>query len=178
MNDLENTPLLNDDMEIRLWEFIDGLADAGQRSVIETLIKENREWRMKYEELLELNQSINLAELDQPSLRFTKNVMEEISRLQIAPAAKTYINGKVIFGIAAFFITVIVGFLVYAFSQIKWSGNNSDTTLGIDFTSIDYSAIFSNNFVNAFMMLNVLLGLMLFDRYLSNRKKEMMEGKV
>jgi hypothetical protein len=178
MNDLENTPLLNDDMEIRLWEFIDGLADASQRSVIENLIKENREWRLKYEELLDLHQSINLAELDQPSLRFTKNVMEEISKLHIAPAAKTYINSKVIFGIAAFFITVIVGFLVYAISQIEWSGSPSDTTLGIDFTSIDYSAIFSNNFVNAFLMLNVLLGLMLFDRYLSNKKKEMMEGKV
>ena len=179
MNDLENTPLLNDDMETRLWEFIDGLSDASQRSVIEELIKENAEWRLKYNELLELHQSINLVELEQPSLRFTKNVIEEISRLHISPAAKTYINSKVIFGIAAFFITVIVGFLIYALSQIKWSsGTNSDSAFGVDFSNIDYSAIFSNNFVNAFMMLNVLLGLMLFDRYLSNKKKEMMEGKA
>lgn len=179
MNDLENSTHLNDEMESRLWEFIDGLADASQRSVIEQLINENALWRVKYHELLDLHQSINLVELEQPSLRFTKNVMEEISKLHITPAAKTYINSKVIFGISAFFITVIIGFLVYAISQVKWSsGTNSDSTFGFDLTSVDYSAIFSNNFVNAFLMLNVLLGLMLFDRYLSNKKKEMMEGKA
>jgi hypothetical protein len=178
MNDLENIPHLNDEMEGRLWEFIDGMADASQRSVIEQLIQENAAWRIKYQELLELHQSINMVELEQPSLRFTKNVMEEISRLHIAPAAKNYINSKVIFGIAAFFITVIVGFLVYAISQVKWSAaSDSKSAYGIDLTNVDYSAIFSNNFVNAFMMLNVLLGLMLLDRYLSNKKKEMMEGQ-
>jgi hypothetical protein len=179
MNDLENSPLLNDDMESRLWEFIDGMADASQRSVIEELIRENAAWKIKYQELLELHQSINLIELEQPSLRFTKNVMEEISKLHIAPAAKTYINSKVIFGIAAFFITIIIGFVVYALAQVNWSAaSDSKSSLGFDLTNVDYSVIFSNTFVNAFMMLNVILGLMLFDRYLSNKKKEMMEGKA
>lgn len=179
MNDLENSPLLNDDMESRLWEFIDGMADASQRSVIEELIRENAAWKLKYQELLELHQSINLIELEQPSLRFTKNVMEEISKLHIAPAAKTYINSKVIFGIAAFFITIIIGFVVYALAQVNWSAaSDAKSSLGFDLTNVDYSVIFSNTFVNAFMMLNVILGLMLFDRYLSNKKKEMMEGKA
>lgn len=179
MNDLENSPLLNDDMESRLWEFIDGMADASQRSVIEELIRENAAWKIKYQELLELHQSINLIELEQPSLRFTKNVMEEISKLHIAPAAKTYINSKVIFGIAAFFITIIIGFVVYALAQVNWSAaSDAKSSLGFDLTNVDYSVIFSNTFVNAFMMLNVILGLMLFDRYLSNKKKEMMEGKA
>jgi hypothetical protein len=179
MNDPENSTHLNDEMESRLWEFIDGMEDSSQRSVIEQLINDNAQWRVKYHELLDLHQSINLVELEQPSLRFTKNVMEEISKLHINPAAKSYINSKVIFGIGAFFITVIVGFLVYALSQIKWStGTDSNSAFGYDLTSVDYSAIFSNNFVNAFLMLNVLLGLMLLDRYLSNRKKEMMEGNA
>ena len=179
MNDLENSTNLNEEMEGRLWEFIDGMADASQGSVIEQLINENALWRAKYHELLELHQSINLVELEQPSLRFTKNVMEEISKLHICPAAKTYINSKVIFGISAFFVTVIIGFLGYAISQVNWStGENSNSAFGFDLTSVDYSAIFSNNFVNAFLMLNVLLALMLFDRYLSNNKKEMMEGKA
>ena len=179
MNDLENSTNLNEEMEGRLWEFIDGMADASQRSVIEQLIKDNAEWRAKYHELLELHQSINLVELEQPSLRFTKNVMEEISKLHIAPAAKSYINSKVIFGISAFFITVIIGFLGYAISQINWSsGEKSNSAFGFDLTSVDYSAIFNNNFVNAFLMLNVILGLMLLDRYLSNKKKEMLEGRA
>jgi hypothetical protein len=177
MNGVENSELMNSDMESRLWGFIDGMAEPKERSAIEQLIAENTAWRIKYEELTELHQSINLVELDQPSMRFTKNVMEEISKLSIAPAAKNYINSKVIFGIGGFFGTVLLAFLVYAISQIRWTdASDSGSAFGFDLTKADYSAIFSNSFVNAFMMVNVILGLMLFDRFLENKKKTMMEG--
>ena len=139
------------------------------------LIAENVVWKQRYHELLDLHQSINLIELEQPSLRFTKNVMEEIARYQIAPATKKYINNKIIWGIALFFGTLIIGFLIYGISQINWAaGTDSQSTIGIDFTQVDYSRVFNNNFVNIFMMLNIVLGLMLLDRYLNNRKKAMM----
>jgi len=112
------------------------------------------------------------TELEQPSMRFTKNVMEEIAKYHIAPATKKYINQKIIWGIAAFFITMIVGFLVYAISQIDWLAGSTESGIGIDFTLVDYSRMFNNSFVNAFMMLNVILGLMLFDRYLDMKKKQ------
>ena len=32
--------------------------------------------------------------------------------------------------------------------------------------------MFNNNLMNVFMMLNVVLGLILFDRYLSNKKSK------
>jgi regulatory protein YycI of two-component signal transduction system YycFG len=35
--------------------------------------------------------------------------------------------------------------------------------------------MFNNTFVNVFMMLNVVLGLMLLDRYLDRKKKELMK---
>ena len=142
---------------------------------MEKLIAENVVWKQRYHELLDLHQSINLIELEQPSLRFTKNVMEEIARYQIAPATKKYINNKIIWGIALFFGTLIIGFLIYGISQINWAaGTDSQSTIGIDFTQVDYSRVFNNNFVNIFMMLNIVLGLMLLDRYLNNRKKAMM----
>lgn len=157
-------------MELRLWEYIDGLSE--EPSVIETLIAENALWKAKYAELLDIHQLVKATELEEPSLRFTRNVMEEIARLQIAPATKKYINTKIIWGIAAFFFTIIVGFLTYGFSQINWSSGSSATSpLGVDFTSVDYSKMFNNNFVNLFMMLNVILALMLLDRYLNWKKK-------
>ena len=75
-------------------------------------------------------------------------------------------------GIAAFFISMIVGFLIYAIAQVDWSEGTSDAGIGIDFTKIDYSKMFNNNLMNVFMMLNVVLGLILFDRYLSNKKSK------
>src|SRR5678816_37418 len=96
------------DIEVRLWEYIDGLSSNEEKTVIEKLVSENAEWKAKYHELLEVHQSLNLVELEEPSLRFTKNVMEEIAKYQIAPATKTYINSKMIWGIGIFFITCLL----------------------------------------------------------------------
>lgn len=165
-----------EEIEIRLWEYIDGLSEASEKSAIEKLIEENTLWRAKYHELLEVHQSLNLVELEEPSLRFSRNVMEEIAKYHIAPATKEYINKKIIWGIAAFFITVIFAFVVYGISQIDWSAASTPgNSLGIDFSEVDYGQMFNNNFVNGFMMLNVILGLMLLDRYLTNKKHKLME---
>src|SRR3954465_9654687 len=95
------------EMEQRLWEYIDGISPIEERSVVETLIRENAQWRTLYQELLQVHQSLTDIDLEQPSMRFTKNVMEEIAKHHIAPATKAYINKKVIWGIAAFFILSI-----------------------------------------------------------------------
>ena len=71
------------------------------------------EWKNKYHELLDVHQLMKTSGLEQPSMRFTKNVLEEIAKLHIAPATKNYINNKIIWGIGAFFITLIAGFIVY-----------------------------------------------------------------
>jgi hypothetical protein len=160
------------DMEARLWNYIDGFANQEEKSIIGKLIAEQESWSRKYRELMEVHQVLQQSELEQPSMRFTRNVMEEIAKYHIAPATKQYINRKVIWGITGFFVILIVGFIVYGFNQINWSeGADPNQTLGIDFNKVDYSKMFSNTFVNLFMMLNVVLGLMLFDRYLENRKK-------
>ena len=174
--DAVNSSHGDDAMDLRLWDYIDGIADEKERSVIEKLIEENAAWRSKYQDLLEVHELVQATELEQPSLRFTKNVMEEISRLQITPAAKKYLNNKIIWGIGFFFITMIVGFLIYGIAQIDWSATrDAKSTLGIDLDKVDYGKIFNNTFVNIFMMMNVVLGLFLLERYLSNRNKKLME---
>ena len=157
--------------EERLWDYIDGIASVAETTTIAALIESNAEWRAQYGELLEVQQLLASSELEEPSMRFTKNVMEEITKLHIAPATKTYINKNIIRGLAIFFITLIVGFLAYGFGQIDWTveGNSN---LPVDLTKVDYSKMFSNDIVNAFMMINVILGLFLFDRYLANKRKQ------
>ena len=159
-------------IEERLWDFIDGLSSPQEKSAVEQLIENNIEWSSKYKELLEVQQMMSDAtELDAPSLRFTQNVMEQIAQFQIAPATKSYINNKIIYGIGGFFLTLIIGFVIYAISQLKSAPASGSSPL-IDMSNIDYSKVFNNNFVNAFMMLNVVLGLALFDMYLNNKKKQ------
>lgn len=170
-----HTPFEQED-EARLWEYIDGTGEPSERSAIEKLVSENALWREKYSELLELHQMMQSSELEEPSLRFTRNIMEEISRLHIAPAAKTYINNKVIWAIGGSLIAMIVGFLVYGIGQINWSEGSSSSSKSFDFSQIDYSRMFNNNLMNAFMMVNIVLGLIFLDRYLANRRNKFIEN--
>jgi len=162
---------LNEEMEARLWAYIDGIAAPQELSAIEGLIATQAAWRARYHELLHLHEALGSLELEEPSLRFTRNVMEEIARAQIAPAANKYINNRIIWGIALFFILSFLGFLVYGFAQLDWSAAaDSKGTLGINFEKVDYSRMFNNDLLNIVMMTNVILALMLLDRYLSKKK--------
>lgn len=171
-----NPPLGAGNIEERLWNFIDGTASASEKTVIEKLLASNAEWKAVYTELLQVNELLKSSELEEPSMRFTKNVMEEISKLHIAPATKSYINKKIIWAIGLFFITLIVGFLIYGFGQMDWSAGEESTISKninkVDFSKIGFSKVFNNSWVNAFMMINVVLGLVLLDNYLSNKRKE------
>ncbi|MFN2440883.1 MAG: hypothetical protein ABR503_16885 [Chitinophagaceae bacterium] len=173
-NSPQNAGQANENMQARLWDYIDGFSEQNETAAVMKLIDENAEWRARYHELLEVHQMILATELETPSMRFTKNVMDEITKNHIAPATKNYINKNIIRSIAFFFITLIVGFILYGISQIDWDAGSSSTS-GIDFSQVDYSRVFNNTFVNIFMMLNILLGLMLLDRYLSAKKKKQFE---
>src|SRR5688572_13237592 len=115
-----NSPLGARDEE-RLWDYIDGVSTMEEVTVISELVTKDEAWRAKYRELLEVQRLLQSSELEEPSLRFTRNVMEEIGKLHIAPATKTYINKNIIRGLAIFFLTLIVGFLVYGFGQVDWT---------------------------------------------------------
>jgi len=167
-------------MEERLWDYIDGLSSPDEKSAVETLIARNIEWLRKYKELLNIHQTMQEAELDAPSLRFSKNVMEEIARLQVAPATKTYINKNIIRSIGAFFLTLIAGFLVYCLGQFKWSGSGSsssvlpryDLDLDAKMRTFNWSRIFSSAYTSVFVLVLVILGLVMLDMYLQRKKQQ------
>ncbi|MBC7851690.1 MAG: hypothetical protein H7Y31_18245 [Chitinophagaceae bacterium] len=163
------------DMEARLWDYIDGNSSAEERGFVEKLIESNQQWKLRYQELLDVNQLLaGSLELDAPSLRFTKNVMEEISKYTIAPATKSYIDKKIIWGIAIFFFTMIFGFLVYMLGQIDWSAaTGSEKIIPQNLKNIEWSKYFNNTYTNIFLMVNTILGLMLLDMYLGKKKKQL-----
>ena len=165
---------LQQNIEQQLWSYIDGSSSFEERAKVEGLIQSNLEWKNKYHELLEIHQLVSSSDLEQPSMRFTKNVMEQIAQFHIAPATKNYINKKIIWGITGFFLALILVFLIYGFAQVDWtSSTDSKSTIDLSrLSEVDYSRIFNNTFVNVFMMVNVLLGLALLDRVLANKRKK------
>ncbi len=159
-----------ENIEVRLWDYIDGNSSAEEINIIEKLLSDDEEWKEAYKEILSMQQMLTSSELEQPSLRFTKNVMDKISDYNLAPAAN-YINKKIIWAIGISFIILIGSFLIYAFTQINWSAS-SKSNLYFDFKTIDLSRFFNSNYINLFLMANVVLGLMLLDRFLASRKNQ------
>jgi len=165
-------------IEERLWDYIDGLGSPEERSAIQTLIAENIEWQHKYKELLNVHQLMNDTELETPSMRFTKNVMEEIARYHVAPATKTYINKNIIRSIGAFFLTLITGFLIYCLGQFKWSAPSTSSSfvphIGLEneMKKVDWSRFFNSAYTNVFILVLVVLGLVMLDMYLQRKKQQ------
>jgi len=162
-------------IEERLWEYIDGLCSAEDRLFIDELIATNQEWKTKYSELLELQNLLShQLELDEPSMRFTQNIMEAISKHHIAPAAKSYINKKIVWGIAGFFICSIIGLFIAGIAQMEWPASTTPDAPWFDLSklsNVNFGSFFNNTYTTIFMMINVVLGLVLLDMYL-NRKKQ------
>jgi hypothetical protein len=119
-------------MDERLWDFIDGNCEPAEKATIEELLATNLDWQRTYRELLNMQQLLDSSGLDAPSLRFTKTVMEKIAQFQVAPATQSYINKNIIRGIGAFFLTMILGLVIYFLEQVKWTtaaGDDSSSRL-------------------------------------------------
>jgi len=160
----------------RLWDYIDGFCSQEEKGFVEALIATQQEWRDKYHALLEVHQLMQQSlDLEEPSLRFSQNVMEEIALHKIAPAAKTYIDKRIIYGIGLFFMVMLTGFLLYGIGQINWTAGEGATGSWwnkISFPKIEWGLFFNNTYVKVFMMVNAVLGLMLLDMYLERKKKQ------
>lgn len=164
-------------IEEQLWSYIDGSTTEAEKNFVEQMLATHSQWNTKYKEQLELHKILmNETELEQPSLRFTKNVMDGIAGMKPKQATNTYINKYIIRSIAAFFVITISALLIYSFSQINWTASTGNTLLlpfdtkNIQLPNYDLSKLFNTTTLNILMMITVVLGLMLFDGFLTRKK--------
>jgi hypothetical protein len=167
--------LMDQEMEKRIWEFIDGHCNNVEKTFILQQLAENPVWQSKYTELVSVHEMLQKESLEMPSLRFTKNVMEKIAQYQVAPATKNYINKNVIRGISAFFLIMIGGLFIYFVGQIHWSSTSTGTILpaySLDAGKLNWGKMLNNSYVNIFIGISAILGLILMDKYLQTKKNQ------
>ena len=172
--------VMDQEMEHRIWEYIDGRCSPSEKAAIVQNLADDPVWKNKFIELTVIHELLQKEELDMPSMRFTKNVMEEISRYQVAPATKNYINKNVIRGISSFFLVMIVGLIIYFLGQIHWNSNSTSNlvpTLNLYADKLNWSKLLNNTYVNIFIGINAMLALILLDKYMQGRKKDRHSGE-
>ena len=147
------------DTEQMIWEYIDGSCDEPTKEQVQQKLNTDVQWRNLYDELLLLHKSISTdMEAEQPSLRFTKNVMGMIAADVIVRQSKNYFNPIIIQSISFVLIASIIFLLAYAFSTANWN----------ETTAMKY---YNSSTLHAFLWVNIILGLVLIDRIVNHNKK-------
>lgn len=156
-------------MEEILWNYIDGNCTPEEQKIITALITEDESYRMKYQELVNLNKSLSSMELDEPSMAFTYNVMETIRTEHAQVPLKAAINKRIIIGIAVFFVTTILALLIFIFANAKLTAPALSTGMAVNFKmpAIDFNK--AKTLVQGFVFFDVVVALYLLDAYLRKR---------
>ncbi|WP_316830315.1 hypothetical protein [Pedobacter aquatilis] len=103
-------------IEQQLWDYIDGNLDETQRKSIEEKIENDVSVKLQYEELLSVNLVFSEMGLDEPSMSFTRKVMDNIALQPVPVSLKIKVDNRIVFSITAFFvlsITAILGYILY-----------------------------------------------------------------
>jgi len=159
-------------IEEKLWNYIDGNCSPGEQKAIGLLIASDEAYRLKYQELLNLNKEISGIALDEPPMAFTYNVMEAIRTEQARQPLKAAINKRIITGITAFFVITLLALLVYAFASVQWSSVHVPSGISSGLKLPDARSFFTKPVIQVFFFFDVILGLFLFDSYLRRKKTE------
>jgi hypothetical protein len=179
-NSLIKRNRMDQEMEKLIWEYIDGHVSPLEKEKITRHLAEDPDWQIKYNELKSIHELLQQEELEMPSMRFTKNVMEKIAQFQVAPATKNYINKNVIRGITAFFLIMIGGLFIYFIGQLHWVDNPTGSLLPAyyqDANKLNWGKLLNNTYVNIFIGINVILGLILIDKFMQGRKNATHDGR-
>lgn len=154
-----------DYIQQQLWDYIDGHCDALLKARIEEWIATDPEWKEEYAQILAFHKLLpELTEAEEPSMRFTQNLMENIAGKSVARPAQAYINPFIVRSIAAFFIISMLVSVVYAFINNNWSVHVAGTAYAFDIA-------LDANTMNVLTMVNVVAGLLFIDALFRRKKK-------
>lgn len=100
---------------------------------------------------------MDALEPEQPSMRFTKNVMDAIEGMEIAPVGKRYVNPLVVKGIAAVLILCILVSIFVVFTSAS--------------SLPEYTNKLPQNSSLYLLGINIVLLMILVERWLSSKKR-------
>ncbi|MES2651026.1 MAG: hypothetical protein V4663_04765 [Bacteroidota bacterium] len=153
-------------IEEQLWNYIDGNCTPVERLEIEAKLAVNIQYHSIYQELLKVNDELNKLDFEEPSMSFTRNVMEKVN-LELKPVAlKTKVDNRIIYSIAAFFVLSLVGIFGYALATSNFSYTFEMPKMNI---TLDPAKYITHTSMLVFLFVDVVLALIYLDSVLRKR---------
>ena len=156
-------------IEKRIWDYLDGTDTAEQRELTGQLIKSDPLYRQVYDECKSFNSLVSAIDQEEPSMGFSRNVMERINLEPAHASFKSLIDKRIIFGITGFFLLTIAALLVVLFYQIDWTQTTGFKTPEFTMPAIDTAKYLNSTYINIFFFVDIIIGLYLFDGFLRKR---------
>jgi len=156
-------------IEQQLWDYIDGNLDESAKKAIEEKILSDAEIKSQYDELLKLNLSFESMDLDEPSMSFTRNVMESVALVPAPLAMKTKVDKNIIYGISGFFVISLLALFGYVLYHSDLSISSFDLNVNLDFNFDQY---ITSTTVYSFLFADLVIGLIFLDQFLRKKVAE------
>lgn len=154
-----------------IWNYLDGIASEEERKHTEQLLESDHEFLTLFEELSAIHLQMSALELDEPSMSFSRNLMEKIQLEHSLVPQKSLLGKWLINGIALFFLSTILCVLGILFFKVEWS--QSSETAWFDFTMPQF-AFGSSSYsflINLFVFVDIIVVLYFFDVFFSKKMK-------
>jgi anti-sigma factor RsiW len=160
---------MNSILEQRIWNYLDGNCTEQERQQIAKLIDSDPTYKAFYEEAEQMNADFMLMEADEPSMSFTRNVMDQVKAEPTPGSIKSLIDKRIIYGIAGFFLISLAAVLAYALLNVNWSTESQTTVPKFQVPTVNYSAYLSGGVIKSLIFFNIVIGLFFLDSFLQKK---------
>jgi anti-sigma factor RsiW len=153
-------------IEEQIWEYIDGELNGKEREAVAKKIAEDNAYATVYVEMLELHKLMAAVELDEPSMSFTRNIMDQVN-LEMPPLAlKTKVDKRIIYSLTAIFLAAIIAVSWFAIAYTNFPALSLPS---FDFT-MNLEQFVSPLTLQLFFFIDILLALLYLDRLYRSKK--------
>jgi len=153
-------------IEEQIWDYIDGgLSDKEQEALAKKIADDN-EYATVYVEMLELHSLMASVELDEPSMSFTRNIMDKVN-LETAPLVlKTRVDKRIIYSLSAVFLVAMVSVSWFAVAHTDFPA----LALPSFNITMNLQQLVSPLSLQIFFYIDILLALLYVDRLYRSKK--------
>jgi hypothetical protein len=157
-------------IEERIQAYIDQGCSEAERLFVEDKIATSNIWNEHYQAALAMHELLftGLEPLE-PSMRFTKNVMEDIAGLEIAKPIRLQQNPW-IFRIAGGLLgTILLAIVAYSLSLLEFSSGSNLSIPAMQVPEVNWAGYLGQGTTLLLFMVCTILGLYLADKMLGKK---------
>lgn len=182
---MENFSLNNIDpteIEFIVWQFHHQLLSPTEQEDVAIKIANSTQWANILDKIKQEELQFQTMEEEQPSMRFTKNIMDAIQPLEIKKPIHNYVNRKMIRLAAVYFLFVIAITLILFTVQIVQ--RDSSKSFQLNFSLINpiqlhsMTKFISPQLIYCFYGINLVTAMILIQNYLIHRIKNKNASKI